>query len=70
MKPTSWHIFIAEKLKVKCDNKYNSTIKRKEIMNVFWRHNIGKDMRNVFLKEMEDMKLVKRKDRLNYKVLI
>ncbi len=70
MKPTSWHIFIAEKLKVKCDKKYNNTIKRMEIMNVFWRHNIGKDMRNTFLKEMEDMKLVKRKDRLNYKVLI
>jgi len=70
VKPTSWHIFIAEKLKVKCDKNYNNTLKRKEIMKIFWKYNISTTMRNTFLKEMEDMKLVKWINKQNYKVLI
>ncbi len=70
MKQQCWHLFIAKKFKDKCEENNTNIIRRKEAMLVLWRYNIPKDIRNLFLKEMEKMKLIKIKDKQNIKVFL
>jgi len=62
-----FHTFIASKLREKC-GPYNNTLKREMVMKVLWTYKISNSLRNDFLAEMENFKLIKHKDKQNIEV--
>lgn len=64
-----FHTFIADKLKEKRDNSHTNIIKRKDVKIILCAYNISKKLHQDFLKEMEDYKLIKIKDKQNIEVM-
>lgn len=62
-----FHTFIAYKLKDRC-KPYSNILKRKEAKEILRIHNIPASIYEKFLKEMEEFKLIKIRDKQNIEI--
>lgn len=69
MKTDIFHKFIATKFEEKKEDEFTSVIKRVEARKIMYINHIPINLHNKFLGEMENLGLIKLKDKQNIEVL-
>ena len=69
MKTDIFHKLIAVKFAEKKKSNFTNIIKRAEARKIMYLNHIPLDMHNDFLGEMEDLNLIKLKDKQNIEIL-
>ena len=70
MRTDTFHNFIAEKFKEKIEDDFGNIIKREVARKVLYINHVPLDLHNSFLGEMEELDLIKLKDKQNIEILI
>lgn len=68
MKPSIFHIYIANKLRYYCED-LNNIITRKEVRDILIRSHIPCKIHKEFLKELQQINFIKPKDKRNIIIL-
>lgn len=69
MKTDIFHIFIAQKFTDKKENEYSNLIERCVARKVMYINHIPLHLHNDFLSEMEELDLIKIKDKFHIEIL-
>ena len=69
MKTNIFHKFIAAKFEEKTEGNFTNTIKRSEARKIMYINHIPLDLHTKFLGEMENLDLIKIKDKQNIEIL-
>lgn len=69
MKPSVFHVFISDKMKLKCEMQLNDVLQWQEVRAILYNSHLPCNMHNEFLGEMESFGFIKKINKQKIKVL-